>query len=221
MMNNRFNNEYIIKNSIYPVESSKNSNNPNNSIANGNKPLILYPEDYSKKNTSTDQEEILIKTRSTGSEIKDVKKVSLIVNSNTYYTKELLEIMAEDIFESGITPRSEKFIRDEVIPEIGMLNTMLWLSSVFLSYNGGSDTSIGILHIISHFEYNEISPIGQLIATAGFSNKNIEVKDFAIKAFENWNSKESIDILENNETTAKWLDEYIEEVIINLKKYGE
>ncbi|KNZ41684.1 hypothetical protein [Acetobacterium bakii] len=210
-----------IKNNTYLLESAIEDYNPNNSIARDNNSNLLYFTDTNKKNTSAEQQEILIDKSSIGSEINDIKKVSIIDNSHPAFTKEIFEIMAEDIFESGITPRSEKFVRSKVIPKIGILKTMLWLADVFTTYIGNSNTSIGILHIISHFEYNEIKPIGQTIAMAGFSNKNIEVKDFAIKAFENWNSKESICILQNSETSAKWLNEYLEEVIENLKKHGE
>ncbi|MGC6248792.1 hypothetical protein ACNO7P_10200, partial [Bisgaard Taxon 45] len=62
-------------------------------------------------------------------------------------------------------------------------------------------------------------PNTHICIAALLSNKDMEVKDFAIRVFESWGDSESLKILENTaEISPKWLEEYKQLVIKDLKK---
>ena len=72
---------------------------------------------------------------------------------------------------------------------------------------------IAILHALSHLDYEKIETIGPSIAGRCLSNKNIEIVEFALKAFENWASKEDLPFLESLSLKEMWLNNYVDEII--------
>ncbi len=132
---------------------------------------------------------------------------------------ELIQVIKEDVFESGEISESEDYIR-EIADEIDLDFSLQILNKAYTKYFSNSHIMRGILHIISHFEYEEVDPIGVSIAIGSISHKNIFVVDFAIKAFENWNNKKSLVILKSIDGRADWLNDYIGKVIKNIEIYG-
>ena len=45
------------------------------------------------------------------------------------------------------------------------------------------------------------------------SHKNLEVREFALKAFENWQSKDTLDFLHNISFEQQWMQEYLVKII--------
>jgi hypothetical protein len=56
------------------------------------------------------------------------------------------------------------------------------------------------------------------MAVAALSHENTEVQECGIRAFENWETVESLQILENLKVSTEWLQEYIDEVVLYLRK---
>ena len=63
-----------------------------------------------------------------------------------------------------------------------------------------------------HFQWHLIWSL------AAFPNKNQEVKEAAIRAFESWGNLESLKILKNISLEEEWLSEYLNEVISDLNE---
>ncbi|MED4225666.1 hypothetical protein [Neobacillus cucumis] len=59
---------------------------------------------------------------------------------------------------------------------------------------------------------------GQTIALAGLSNRSVEVKEYAVRSFENWGSPDCIEILDGVDCGETWLQEYINQVILVLEE---
>jgi hypothetical protein len=97
---------------------------------------------------------------------------------------------------------------------------MSWLQTVFHDNFGDSQTVIGILHSVSHFSYADMYPAGVLIALGVLQHKDMYVRDYAIRAFENWNSKKAIPILESLKCETEWQQQYINDVLETLKTEG-
>ncbi|MEL7569792.1 MAG: hypothetical protein AAGU14_04435 [Eubacteriaceae bacterium] len=133
------------------------------------------------------------------------------------YKQLLINIMNNDIFEAGEIPESEIYF-STLINILGRNEALEILMSVYLDNFRNSHIILGILHIISHFKYEYMYPQGQIIALGSLQHHNISVKEFAIKAFENWGNKEAINILRGLSCDAKWLQEYVDEVIVELEK---
>lgn len=133
------------------------------------------------------------------------------------YTTELVNMLRNESFEPGVATGSESFV--ESLLNRDSNGTMTWLNDVFLKFfNKDEEILTGILHIISHFEYKDVYPTGQTIAMAGLTNKSIQVKEYAIRSFENWSSPESLDILRGVECGEVWLQEYVSQVIQDLEE---
>jgi len=154
------------------------------------------------------------------------------INSNTclfgnnvklinYELQTVLSSMLEsETFENGIANQSEYFFkklfnedRDAAINGI----STLFYSNFELDGRKVSNV-VGILHIISHMEYKEIYPIGQVLALAALIHDNDEVNEFAIKCFENWGNADAIAKLEAVKFSKEWLQGYANDVINELKE---
>lgn len=132
------------------------------------------------------------------------------------YTKELLTIILEQDFEYGFDSPADLFIKR-------LLNqnptaTKEWLNSVFIDYFHDTRILIGLLQIISHIEYFEIYPQGPTMAVAALSHVDSEVRECGIRAFENWGTVASLNVLRNLRCHEKWLQEYVQQVISDLEE---
>lgn len=74
-----------------------------------------------------------------------------------------------------------------------------------------------MLRIIGRFDEEIIFPQGKTMALAALSHKNDEVKELGVRAFENWNSLNSLEVLKNISFDSNWLQDYLNQVIKDLK----
>jgi hypothetical protein len=131
-------------------------------------------------------------------------------------TMTLLQKMPQDDFVAGEISESERYI-EKTAKEYGWPDTMIWLNAVYLDNFSNPAILIGLMHCLSHFKYDDVKPVGPTMALGVLQHSDIFVRDYAIRAFENWGDKEAIPILESLSCEAKWLQEYIDEVIKELK----
>lgn len=132
------------------------------------------------------------------------------------YTKEFLTIILEQDFEYGFDSPADLFVKR-------LLNqsptaTKEWLNSVFIDYFHDIRILIGLLQIISHIEYFEIYPQGPTMEVAALSHVDSEIRECGIRAFENWGTVESLNVLRNLSCQEKWLQEYVQQVISDLEE---
>ena len=92
-----------------------------------------------------------------------------------------------------------------------------WFNRLYFDAIQSSKLKIGILHALSHIDYNKIYPVGQMIALAGLTDPDDEVIEFSIKAFENWQDRQSALLLKNRQLKKDWLQEYLDAVIKSLE----
>lgn len=127
-----------------------------------------------------------------------------------------INLAKDDVAESGVAGNSEiyfsKLMEKDRTFALGMIN------DAFLRYINDEYIIVNILHTISHFDYEDVYPEAQTMALIAISNKNVCVQEFAIKCYENWQSKEAIHILESTQYTRDWLSEYANDVIDDLKE---
>jgi HEAT repeat protein len=132
-------------------------------------------------------------------------------------TVTLLQKMAQDEFVAGETSESERCI-EKTSETYGWPDTMRWLNTVYLDNFSNPAVLIGLMHCLSHFEYDDVKPEGPTMALGVLQHSDIFVRDYAIRAFENWGDKEAIPILKSLSCDAKWLQEYINEVVKELEE---
>lgn len=132
------------------------------------------------------------------------------------FTHQLLSLLIEEDFEYGIDTKADALVRNQM--QLNSLATKAWLNSIFVENFPNTPILVGLLRIIARIDYIDIYPEGQTIAMAALSHKNNEVQECGVRAFESWDSLSSLEILKNLRVSTEWLQEYIDEVVSNLRK---
>ena len=130
----------------------------------------------------------------------------------------LSSMLQDEELDTGISNASEKYF--EKLLHENRVSAMNGISSLFMnnfSVQGRKvNILIGILHILSHFKYTLVYPLGQMIAICALSHTNSEVEEFGIKCFEDWGHKDGIEKLSAIKFNSEWLQDYAKEVISEL-----
>jgi hypothetical protein len=127
----------------------------------------------------------------------------------------LKTMLQEEITESGITNPSEEIVKSLYSEDNRKANILL--NELFIKNFHEPHIIVGVLHIISHFDYDLVSPEGPVMAIASLTHKDVEVREYGVKCFENWQHKDGIKILEHIKADERWLQNYINLVIRDLK----
>lgn len=131
------------------------------------------------------------------------------------FSKHFISCILEDDFEYGIDSKAHIMVKEQM--RINEVVTKDWLNSIYITNFHNPEILIGILRVVARFEKEEIFPIGQIIATASLSHKDEIVQETAIRAFESWGGSSSLRILENVTVSSRWIKEYLDGVISDLK----
>jgi hypothetical protein len=135
------------------------------------------------------------------------------------FTKELIALILDEDFEYGFDTKADALVRSQM--QLNALAVKSWLNWIFVENFSNIPVLLGILRIIARLDYFEVYPEGQTMAMAVLSHKNIEVQECGVRAFESWGTIESLKILENlkdRKVSTQWLQEYIDEVVSDLRK---
>ncbi|PXF33311.1 hypothetical protein EU77_14380 [Mesotoga sp. SC_NapDC] len=135
------------------------------------------------------------------------------------FQNHLLRILKQQDFEYGLTSEAELFIGKHL--ELNRALVRSWINELFLKHFANVDIVVGILQSISRIEYDEIYPEGQTIALAASFHKHPEVRECSIRAFENWESPDCLEILRNCRCSEDWLEKYRLEVIQDLEELAK
>ena len=130
----------------------------------------------------------------------------------------LSSMLESEDFETGISNPSEKYFRK--LLDKNAIASMNSLSTLFMnnySIDGRkTNVLIGVLHILSHLNYLNVYPRGQMMAMCALNHKNKHVAEYGIKCFENWGHPDGIEKLNAVQFAATWLQEYAQDVIDEL-----
>ncbi|MEK7395813.1 MAG: hypothetical protein AAB116_02640 [Candidatus Poribacteria bacterium] len=132
------------------------------------------------------------------------------------YTRELIALILDEDFEYGFDTKADVLVRSQM--QLNALAVKSWLNWIFVENFSNIPVLLGILRIIARFDYREISPEGQTMAGMALSHENVEVKECGVRAFESWGTVESLKELEKLKVSTQWLQEYIDEVVSDLRK---
>ena len=132
------------------------------------------------------------------------------------FTSNLLALIWEEDFEYGIDTKADKLVRNQM--SLNASVTKEWLTSLFVENFANVPTALGLLRIIARMEYSEVYPAGQTMAVAALSHGNAQIQECGVRAFESWGTLKSLEILENLTVSTQWLEEYIHDVVSDLRK---
>lgn len=136
--------------------------------------------------------------------------------SDEKLTKQLISLIRGDHFEYGCSSYSEIFV-EELLKHQPII-TMQLLNEIMLEYFSQTKIVVGILHILSHLDYETVYPQGQTMAGMALSHQSVEVREMAVKAFENWGNAHSVIFLKSVRIEEKWLSDYVSQLISDLEE---
>jgi len=110
-----------------------------------------------------------------------------------------------------------EFLLEELFLENEFV-TKDWLNEVYVSNYNDTKFLINILKIIGNLDKQLLKSFGIVISGSALAHKNVEVKEMAIRVFENWNTIESYTFLKNCSLVPKWLNDYKNEVLANIEE---
>ena len=166
-----------------------------------------------KRYLESDFEERLTVSSSLG---RDYEGEEQLLKEKRLFANELISLIRNEAFEYGIDTKADALVRRYM--ELNPLLTKEWINAIFVDNFADVFILVGLLRIIARLDYTEIFPQGQTMAVAALSHKNTEVKDCGIRAFESWGTIESLKILGNLTVGIRWLQEYIDDVVSDLRK---
>lgn len=135
------------------------------------------------------------------------------------YESEIRSLIRQDEFLDGETSQSERHMLEAYAN--GHIDYVTEaIMSVYSSSLNDSHILEGILSMIACVPYESVEPRGQIMAMGLLTNKNLAVRDKAIQCFEKWNSKKGLSYLNNIECSPKWLQRYVDKVIMYIERDG-
>ena len=147
---------------------------------------------------------------------KDYESQEQLIEEERLFANELISLILNEEFEYGIDTKADALVRRYM--ELNPLLTKEWINTIFLENFADVLILVGLLRIIARLDYTEIFPQGQTMALAVLAHENTEVTECGIRAFESWGTIESLKILENLKVGIRWLQEYIDNVVSDLRK---
>lgn len=127
----------------------------------------------------------------------------------------MMQSIDNSIFEYGFSSQAENFLNN-YLSIIGPL-AREWINEIYLENIKNEEMIVGLLRVISHLPYESLYPVGMTIAAASLSHQSNRVKENGIRAFENWEDKRSIVLLEVIECSDPSLRKYRDQVIQDLR----
>ena len=132
------------------------------------------------------------------------------------FTTRLLTIIQDEEFEYGLDTKADILVREQM--KLNALATKSWLNSIFVEAFDRPVVLAALLRVIARLDYLEVYPEGQTMAVAALSNSSVEVQECGIRAFESWATLDSLHVLESLQVSPAWLQEYVDEVVSDLRK---
>lgn len=99
------------------------------------------------------------------------------------------------------------------------LAAMSWINDLYLKNFSNPEIAASLVMLVSRLSYADAYPAGVTIAVSATTHTNAFVRETGIRAFENWGSLESLNLLKNiNPFNEDWLNEYLQAVITDLNE---
>lgn len=141
---------------------------------------------------------------STKSKFKSVDKSGFIYKHKNTFTRVLKVYNIENDGDSEAERYFDSLLVEDRDGAIKLLEELF--TSTLISVNLDEALQIGILKLLCNYDFNELGPSAQLIATSAYSIKSIRVKSATFDLFGHWANKEAYNMLKKyDEPKEPWL----------------
>lgn len=130
------------------------------------------------------------------------------------YEVPFVGMLMDCTLESGMVSNGERLFNG--LYKKNRCEALCFLDSVYIRYYSDRRVLLGILDIIANISYSDGFPTAQTMALGAISHKDDEVKEFAVRCYDHWHEKGSVEILKSIDTDAHWLRKYIDAVIHDI-----
>lgn len=131
------------------------------------------------------------------------------------FRSKLIAALLDEAIEDGVTHPAEHMI-DEAL-RTNSSECRDWLSRALVEhYQTRPSISASIVRCVGRLEYDRLGSWGMRVVDDALGHKDVEVREAAIRALEDWGGCEALDMLRRHRDTVAWLNEYVSQVIVDL-----
>lgn len=135
------------------------------------------------------------------------------------YKNDILSIALNDTIESGHVAMSEQYIY-QTVNEYNLEYIKEAANELYLEWYNDSQVLSSILIMMGSLSYDKAFPQGQTMAIELLQHEDVALRDRAIQAFERWNSKKGLEVLQKLKCDRHWLQMYVDKVISYIERDG-
>jgi hypothetical protein len=152
------------------------------------------------------------------SELSVYQQNPIYLESQKKFADKLVELITSEPIEDGYLHPADELI-EEAITKYSAVTASDWIQ---LTYNKNivlkPSISAGILRCVGRLPIEMSFSWGFLMAITGLKTDDLEIRESAVRAFENWGGKYSLKALKHHVKSERkpWLVEYINQVIKDL-----
>lgn len=131
------------------------------------------------------------------------------------FRSKLISTLVDEPIEDGVTHPAEHVI-DEAL-RTNSWECRDWLSRALVEhYQTRPSISASIVRCVGRLEYDRVGNWGMRVADDALRHKDVEVREAAVRALEAWGGCEALGVLRRHRDTEAWLNEYVQQVIVDL-----
>lgn len=131
------------------------------------------------------------------------------------FRSKLIAALLDEPIEDGVTHPAE-----HVIDEALRTNSSEWRDWLARALNEHYQTrpslSASIVRCIGRLDYDCVGGWGMRVIDDALRHKDVEVREAAVRALEAWGGYEALNILRSHRDSVAWLNEYVDQVIVDL-----
>lgn len=131
------------------------------------------------------------------------------------FTSALLTSLRQESVSPGVVGQADALVSRSIAQN--RLATLEWLNSLYLRFFDNTSVAADLLMLVGRLPYETANPFGVTMALGGLTHKSPAVQEAAIRAFERWANKESLQVLKQVHFQADWLKDYADDVISDLE----
>ncbi len=131
------------------------------------------------------------------------------------FRTKLIATLLDEAIEDGVTHPAESLI-DEAF-RADSSDCQNWLSQVLVEhYPTRPSLCASIVRCIGRLDYDRVRGWGMRVVDDALQNRDIEVREAAIRALEAWGRPAALDVLRRHKDAVAWLNEYVRQVVVDL-----
>lgn len=129
--------------------------------------------------------------------------------------RQVLHMLKNENIEVGYTSMTEFFLANLLKQNVYQLKEILSLLQV--ENFDKPEIMQKLIEVMSNLDYKLLYPTNTIIALSFINHNDIGVQEAAIASFEKWDDKRNVNLLNNINYTANWIENYAKDVIQYLE----